>query len=351
MIRLYFIVITYVLIIIPHTVNTFFLQDVANITVPRNLTCKLYTNESALGSFQLCAIRIYRHINESSTSSVVLHNGLRYMNTFRRLIQNNCSNNVNMSQAGTGVWTCGVRFPFESYTDLQICVCATNNCNENLNTCQESAMNSTNMSSSIDFMPNLTSIIQCNDTLNVSNTCMEHTLINASLCQDYIKNASVLCAITKNETIITQQSFIYENYEIYLSERIYLALFLMYNNNTWNISLSESTTNVYSKYIPPAARPVEECACTKSLCNQDITTCAPQMTTTTTTTQAPTTTSSSNQQNVEAGETGLGKAATAGIACGIIFSALIFTVEIIYFKFIYSGGANSGPNRSAAYRT
>ncbi|CAF5106942.1 unnamed protein product, partial [Rotaria sp. Silwood1] len=54
---------------------------------------------------------------------------------------------------------------------------------------------------------------------------------------------------------------------------------------------------------------------------------------------------------VEAGETGLGKAATAGIACGIIFSALIFTVEIIYFKFIYSGGANSGPNRSAAYRT
>ncbi|CAF3878038.1 unnamed protein product [Rotaria sp. Silwood1] len=207
------------------------------------------------------------------------------------------------------------------------------------------------MSSSIDFIPNLTSIIQCNDTLNVSNTCMEHTLINASLCQDYIKNASVLCAITKNETIITQQSFIYENYEIYLSERIYLALFLMYNNNTWNISLSESNTNVYSKYIPPAARPVEECACTKSLCNQDITTCAPQMTTTTTTTQAPTTTSSSNQQNVKAGETGLGKAATAGIACGIIFSALIFTVEIIYFKFIYSGGANSGPSRSAAYRT
>ncbi|CAF1388624.1 unnamed protein product [Rotaria sp. Silwood1] len=225
MIRLYFIVITYVLIIIPHTVNTFFLQDVANITVPRNLTCKLNTNESALGSFQLCAIRIYRHINESSTSSVVLHNGLRYMNTFRRLIQNNCSNNVNMSQAGTGVWTCGVRFPFESYTDLQICVCASNNCNENLNTCQESAMNSTNMSSSIDFIPNLTSIIQCNDTLNVSNT--------------YVK----------------------------------------------------------------------------------------------------------------AGETGLGKAATAGIACGIIFSALIFTVEIIYFKFIYSGGANSGPSRSAAYRT
>ncbi|CAF4850754.1 unnamed protein product [Rotaria sp. Silwood1] len=58
-----------------------------------------------------------------------------------------------------------------------------------------------------------------------------------------------------------------------------------------------------------------------------------------------------HDKDVKAGETGLGKAATAGIACGIIFSALIFTVEIIYFKFIYSGGANSGPSRSAAYRT
>ncbi|CAF3477047.1 unnamed protein product, partial [Rotaria sp. Silwood2] len=53
----------------------------------------------------------------------------------------------------------------------------------------------------------------------------------------------------------------------------------------------------------------------------------------------------------ETGEPGLGKAAAAGLACGIIFSALIFTVEIIYFKFIYSGGANSGLSRSAAYRS
>ncbi|CAF5173361.1 unnamed protein product, partial [Rotaria magnacalcarata] len=49
------------------------------------------------------------------------------------------------------------------------------------------------------------------------------------------------------------------------------------------------------------------------------------------------------------GEKGLGSAATAGLACGIIFSALIFTGEILFFKFIYSGGLGNTFGRSAAY--
>ncbi|CAF3400779.1 unnamed protein product [Rotaria sp. Silwood2] len=325
MILFYFVVLTYALIIIPYTVNTFFLQNVANITVPRNLMCKLNTNEPPLGSFQLCGIRIYRRINESSTFTIVSFNGLRYMNTFRRLIQKNCTNNVTMSEAGTGVWTCGVQLPYESYTDVQICVCASDNCNENFSACQDSAMNSTNMTSSIDFIPNLTSIIQCNDTLNISNTCKEHSFINVSLCQDYIRNASVLCAITQNETIITQQSYIYENYEIYLSERIYVALFLMYNNRTWNISLSESTTYVYSKYTPPEANTVEECACTNSLCNHNINTCAPQTTTSTTTvstsTQTTTTSNSSKQSEYLSMFISINNLRRNASNCQIIFSS------------------------------
>ncbi|CAF4398639.1 unnamed protein product, partial [Adineta steineri] len=49
-------------------------------------------------------------------------------------------------------------------------------------------------------------------------------------------------------------------------------------------------------------------------------------------------------------EPGLGSAATAGIACGIIFSALLFIGEIVFFKFIYarnSGGG--GAERSVNY--
>jgi hypothetical protein len=46
-----------------------------------------------------------------------------------------------------------------------------------------------------------------------------------------------------------------------------------------------------------------------------------------------------------AGEPGLGRAATAGIVCGIIFTAVIVTAEIIFFKFFYAGGVG----RASAY--
>ncbi|CAF1242430.1 unnamed protein product [Rotaria sordida] len=178
-----------------------------------------------------------------------------------------------MSQAGASAWSCGVRLLFELYTNMQICVCTNDNCNENFTTCQDSAMNSMNMSSSIDFVPNLTSIIQCNDTLNAPNICTEHPFIDTSLCQDYIRNTSVLCAITINETMITQRALIYENYEIYISEKVYQVPPIL--SNTSNNSFIETATAVYYKYIGPAATPVEECACTNSLCNQNITTCVP----------------------------------------------------------------------------
>ncbi|CAF1213193.1 unnamed protein product [Rotaria sordida] len=66
-----------------------------------------------------------------------------------------------------------------------------------------------------------------------------------------------------------------------------------------------------------------------------------------TTSEAPIIPTSSTQQS----GTGLGRAATAGLACGIIFSVLIFTGEIIFFKFFYSESTSNGHDRSVAYRT
>ncbi|CAF3316027.1 unnamed protein product [Rotaria sp. Silwood2] len=352
MLQLYFVGIIYVLIFIPHTVNTFFLQNVTNINAPHSLGCQLNNNQLPPRGLELCAIRVYSGLNGSQEISFTLYDGLRYMNTFRRIIEKNCNNTVNISQAGTGAWSCGVRLPFESYTVMQICVCASEDCNTNFDTCRNSTMNTTNMSSLMNFMPNLTSIIQCDDTLNASNICTEHPFINVSLCQDYVRNASVLCAITINNSTTTQQSLIYENYEIYLSEKVYQARSIPSNasNNTFN----ETATNVYYKYTDSTALPIEECVCTNSFCNQNITICAPQtiiIPTSSTTTQESKTTSSSNQQNSVQGEPGFGKAASAGLACGIIFSAVIFIGEIIFFKFFYSGGAASGGfERSVAYR-
>ncbi|CAF2605133.1 unnamed protein product [Rotaria sp. Silwood2] len=107
MIRLYFIGIIYILIIIPHTVNTFFLQNMTNIAVTRNLTCQLNNNETSPSDFQLCAIRFYSGLNGSQEISFTLYNGLRYMNTFRRYIQKYCGGEIEtISDGGTGVWSC-----------------------------------------------------------------------------------------------------------------------------------------------------------------------------------------------------------------------------------------------------
>ncbi|CAF1371463.1 unnamed protein product [Rotaria sp. Silwood1] len=123
-------------------------------------------------------------------------------------------------------------------------------------------------------MPNITSIIQCNDTLDSSNTCTEQPFINVSACQDYIRSTSVLCAITVNDITTTRRSLIYENYETYLSEKVYEAQSII--NMGSSISLNETATNAYVGYTDAAARPVQECVCTNFLCNHNISICVSQ---------------------------------------------------------------------------
>jgi len=50
------------------------------------------------------------------------------------------------------------------------------------------------------------------------------------------------------------------------------------------------------------------------------------------------------------GESGLGSAATAGIACGIIFFVVIVAAEIAFFKLIYPKITGHALDRSVAYR-
>ncbi|CAF1679888.1 unnamed protein product, partial [Adineta ricciae] len=72
---------------------------------------------------------------------------------------------------------------------------------------------------------------------------------------------------------------------------------------------------------------------------------------TTTNISTSSTSSSVGQQNLVTGETGLGKSATAGLVCGIIFSALLFIGEILFFKFIFPRlSGPTGAEHSVTYR-
>ena len=175
------------------------------------------------------------------------------------------------SPADTGTWLCDGRLSYETYATMDLCVCATDNCNQNLTSCQNSANHTMSMVASIDFMPNLTSIVSCNATLNRNFTCSMHPIINIPRCQDYVRNNSALCVITISETMATQESLSGESYETYRSEKVYQVK--TFANLVLGSSYNERQSSVYFNYMIPAAMPSEECVCTSSFCNLNKTTC------------------------------------------------------------------------------
>jgi hypothetical protein len=165
-----------------------------------------------------------------------------------------------------------------------------------MNTCKQSVTLNSDIPQLLDIMPDLNLTLQCSDTLNANNTCEENPYIDVTLCIAYVRNNSVLCAITVNETEIIQTSLIYENYEAYLDEKIYEVTSALYEAP--NNSYTESNNNVFYTYSNSATDSIEECACTSySFCNENITTCASL--TTLTTSQIETTMDTSSSTNVQ----------------------------------------------------
>ncbi len=270
----YFLVIVSILISIPHTVNAFFRVNPNNINVTRNITCRLNGNQTSGSNFQLCAIRVYQGTINASVQTFSLYNGFHYGNTLRRYIQKGCSNENNALPTNTGIWSCNSPLPFEtSLASIQLCVCSTDNCNADIDSCEQSVTLNSDIPQLLDIMPDLNLTLQCSDTLNANNTCEENPYIDVTLCIAYVRNNSILCAITVNETEIIQTSLIYENYEAYLDEKIYEITSALYEAP--NNSYTESNNNVFYTYSNNATDSIEECACTSySFCNENITTCA-----------------------------------------------------------------------------
>ncbi|CAF3523543.1 unnamed protein product [Adineta steineri] len=274
MIRPCFILCLVAFINIPKNTYSFFTLPLLEIIEPSgNLVCYLNSMESSNNDFQLCAIRVYIPANDSIVSNdVIIQNGMWFTNIFRRfIITRNCSGFTESSDIGMSICN---PMPYENARKMILCICATDNCNQNLETCQFSNIEYSNPISLQRSLPILTVPIECNQTSEISEACFENALINMRNCDIYMKNHSVLCGIGVDHHVIMQKLFIEENYEIYFDQHLYALKPIIHANPTNR--QKETDTYIYYMFYNVTDVTIEQCACIQSpYCNNNISMCAP----------------------------------------------------------------------------
>ncbi|CAF1508445.1 unnamed protein product [Adineta steineri] len=270
--RIYFVFTISILITILYPVNPFFLENVALISTPTTIACRSNNNVTQPSDFQLCVIRKYVGNMNGDEADIYIYNGLHYINSFDQYIGKYCQNfssGTNDTNIGSGFCSPA---PFETFLYMQLCICATDNCNQDMTTCNNSAYNTSTDIELDNLMPNLTSLIQCDYTSNSSVTCTEQPYVNISACEDYVRNNTVLCAITINGTQTIQESLTNENYERYLSDKLYQWK----SSTSNNLDFGQTDTNFnYNYFVNNAV--TNECFCTTpSYCNDNYDTCVSQ---------------------------------------------------------------------------
>ena len=294
---------------LPHANHAFFGINLRDIAILRNIRCRLDENGMSDSGFQLCAIRLYHGKDDANTSTYFVYDGLRYVNIFHRYIQKYCPLWPRKDSAilDIGSATCQSNPTFERFEESQLCICGTDNCNQNWSSCYDSIEQSSDILSLTNFIPDLSSTMQCNATVNASNVCRQHHFIDTFDCEAYVNYNSVLCAITVNGTTMIQTPLIEENYEAYLETKIYQIRSAGINNQ--NFVFSESDTNVYYNYSTSDIDFINECVCTSSFCNQDVITCS-----STTAFSNPTTASSASTTPVTTSNTSANTTITSGVS-------------------------------------
>ena len=277
------------LVVILREVSSFFPTSVSEL-LKTNGSLACYVSPASpvpVSGFQLCAIRVYTSASNGSKS---VWNGLWSTNAFRRTInQQNCQGFSSTSDLGVG--SCNA-MPYETVNNFTLCICATAECNENLDTCTASAQRNSVPPLSSSSMPNFNEHLECANTSRTSFVCAEHPFIDATACDDYVRKNGVLCSIVVNGTATTQAVLPDNRYELFLDQTVRR---LKLTSQTLSSSLSnESTSNLYYSYGATDASTVQECVCIDlSVCNQNINVCAPQIPVKTTSTLSPSTTSRS----------------------------------------------------------
>lgn len=163
-----------------------------------NLTCWMSSALVASTNYQFCAIRVYKFLDSSGDEMTVsIYDGFSFVNIFRQYIKRqNCSNFRNDSITGVGQCT---PLPYENATRMTLCICASDQCNRDISTCNNSVAATTGIAELPSLMTDIPSSIPCSAVSDVSYTCAPTSdyarFVDFSACETYVRNHSVLCAI------------------------------------------------------------------------------------------------------------------------------------------------------------
>lgn len=279
MICFHFIGFLVIFIIIPQNGHSLFLQPVLEIINPTgSLSCILSPDETNYGDFDRCAIRVYTSNNTEGSQNTTVQNGMWFTNTFRDFIKTrNCNGFAATSDTGMG--NCDL-MPYETASSMILCICATSDCNTNLQVCQISLQSNPDVQSLPTIISSLSDTIQCADGSNSFSSFSPNQdnslIIDTAELKDYFQTHSVLCTIlvgTVSPT--TQNALIVENYQSYLTNRLH-ALKLLRQQVTTDTPI-QTDFNIYVTYNT-GTETFQECACLQnSSCNNNINTCAPSV--------------------------------------------------------------------------
>jgi hypothetical protein len=276
MIRFYIIDFLVIFIIIPQNAHSLFLQPVLELINPTgNLSCAADSADATYNDYDLCAIRVYTSNNSDEAQNLTIRSGIWFTNTFRQFIKTrNCE--AFSGAVDTGMSRCNL-MSYETANTLTLCICATSNCNEDLNGCEASIKENSNVTPLPSIMSILTETIECanaSESFSSFSPLPESSLfIDDAALEDYFQNHSVLCTIIDGSVSPPmQRALIEENYQSYLTNRLH-ALKMLRQLIRIDTPI-QTDTNIYVTYTP-GTETFEECACTQSsACNYNISTCA-----------------------------------------------------------------------------
>ena len=264
-----------ILIIIPQNGHSLFLEPVLEIINPTgNLSCVLSPNETNYGDFDRCAIRVYTSSNTEESQETTVQNGIWFTNTFREFIKTRNCDGFSATN-DTGIGKCDL-LPYETASNMTLCICSTDYCNTNLQVCQTSLQRNPDVTPLPNIISSLSDTIQCADGSDSFSSFSpnqdDSSIIDAAECKDYFQTHSVLCTIlvgTVSPTI--QNALIEENYQSYLTNRLH-ALKILRQQVTTEIPI-QTDFNIYVTYNT-GIETFQECACLQnSSCNNNINTC------------------------------------------------------------------------------
>ncbi len=247
-----------------------------------NLTCTSGFDETDF--FTNCEYCVYELITNGNDSTISYD--CIYLTNSYRLVTKRCQGFTNTSDIGYGLCS---RLSFEYFDMDLLCICATDLCNENLTTCQQSVDSNPNLPSLPSPIPLLTkpsSRITCQDTplgiLNSTYYCVRDSTpyINMTECEEYVRNHTVLCMYLESDhgNYLTVVAVPDEDYEYVLADQIQLMQQMAVKSNVeqfynetknafyvhWKAILAnrDNYTMIYNK-----------CFCLTNNCNMNLTTC------------------------------------------------------------------------------